>query len=94
MPSPHERDYFEIPGYTPPTEPHVYAPMGRIHLRVGQIVRYHYYEQQTPHYQLGVVTRSLGPYPATGHRHYEISFTAAAQLPLFSEENTSQQRHG
>src|SRR5689334_9499868 len=67
-------ELFEIPGYTPPADVQVYAPMGRTQLRIGQMIRYRYYEAQLCHYRLGVVIRNLGAYPSTGHPHYEISF--------------------
>jgi hypothetical protein len=65
--------------------------MGRVLLRVGQVVRYRYYEQNGQRFKLGVVTKHLGVFPETGHPHYEISFTTPMQAPLFSaaEEATA-----
>ena len=84
-------ELFEIPGYLPPTDVQVYAPMGRTQLRIGQVIRYRYDEAQLCQYRLDVVIRNLGAYPATGHPHYEISFCTPIQPALFTDNNTSAQ---
>lgn len=83
---PEANDYFEIPGYSPPSEPQVYTPMGRVTRRVGQVVRYRYDEHNQQRHKLGVVTKQLGIFPATGHPYYEISFTTSIQHPLLPEQ--------
>jgi hypothetical protein len=75
--------YFEIPGFQPPAEPHIYTPMGRVDLTVGQTVRYRYYDHNEACYRLGVVVKHLGTFSKTGHPHYEISFTTPVQQTLF-----------
>jgi hypothetical protein len=84
-------DLFEIPGNSPPAELQVYAPMGRIQLHIGQVIRYRYYETQACRYRLGVVTKNLGAYPVTRHPHYEISFRTPIQPALFADNDTSAQ---
>jgi len=80
-------ELFEIPGYSPPTDVQVYAPMGQIQLRIGQVIRYAITKAQPCHYRLGVVIRNLGAYPATGYPHYEISFCTPIQPALFTDNN-------